>query len=103
RARAARDQPAMRLCLDRCRQSDDGSRRAREAQARDRYGEGDLGDRLNYLTRHARACRGHPRLSLIAVSKTWMAGTSPAMTWRVHRTLQEFCKAQATTSRPPAA
>src|SRR5262249_18722785 len=31
--------------------------------------------------RHARACRGHPRLSCGAsASKTWMAGTSPAMT-----------------------
>src|SRR5688572_23118310 len=29
--------------------------------------------------RHARARRGHPRLSLQA-AKTWMAGTSPAMT-----------------------
>src|SRR4051794_22127306 len=28
--------------------------------------------------RHARACRGHPRLSFEV--KTWMAGTSPAMT-----------------------
>jgi hypothetical protein len=32
------------------------------------------------LTRHARACRGHPRLTNHATSKTWMAGTSPAMT-----------------------
>ena len=32
------------------------------------------------LTRHARACRGHPRLEgTSARSKTWMAGTSPAM------------------------
>jgi hypothetical protein len=31
--------------------------------------------------RHARACRGHPRLSCgHSASKTWMAGTSPAMT-----------------------
>src|SRR5215467_12401629 len=30
------------------------------------------------VLRHARACRGHPRLW--AVSKSWMAGTSPAMT-----------------------
>jgi hypothetical protein len=31
--------------------------------------------------RHARACRGHPRLSCCnPESKTWMAGTSPAMT-----------------------
>src|SRR5262245_63103515 len=38
-----------------------------------------VGSRLP--TRHARACRGHPRLSfMIAASKTWMAGTSPAMT-----------------------
>src|SRR4051812_16726303 len=30
--------------------------------------------------RHARAWRGHPRLSFLNCSKTWMAGTSPAMT-----------------------
>src|SRR5262249_46610081 len=30
--------------------------------------------------RHARACRGHPRLSISRRSKTWMAGTGPAMT-----------------------
>jgi hypothetical protein len=30
------------------------------------------------LARHARACRGHPRLN--GQPKTWMAGTSPAMT-----------------------
>jgi hypothetical protein len=30
--------------------------------------------------RHARPCAGHPRLSCIQVRKTWMAGTSPAMT-----------------------
>jgi cobyrinic acid a,c-diamide synthase len=31
-------------------------------------------------TRHARACPGHPRLHGEAEAKTWMAGTSPAMT-----------------------
>jgi hypothetical protein len=30
--------------------------------------------------RHARPCAGHPRLSPQQQSKTWMAGTSPAMT-----------------------
>ena len=30
--------------------------------------------------RHARACRGHPRLGNLRDKKTWMAGTSPAMT-----------------------
>src|SRR4029077_2914901 len=30
--------------------------------------------------RHARPCAGHPRLSLLAGEKSWMAGTSPAMT-----------------------
>src|SRR5260370_15636121 len=31
--------------------------------------------------RHARACRGHPRLACgKSASKAWMAGTSPAMT-----------------------
>jgi hypothetical protein len=34
-----------------------------------------------YVSRHARACRGHPRLgSAHQNSKSWMAGTSPAMT-----------------------
>src|SRR5215471_1879264 len=33
------------------------------------------------LGRHARACRGHLRLSCEpSVMRTWMAGTSPAMT-----------------------
>jgi hypothetical protein len=30
--------------------------------------------------RHARACRGHPRLIGASESKAWVAGTSPAMT-----------------------
>ena len=30
--------------------------------------------------RHARACRGHPRLNDPESAKTWMAGTSPATT-----------------------
>src|SRR5229473_1450929 len=30
--------------------------------------------------RHARPCTGHPRLAFIYRSKTWMTGTSPAMT-----------------------
>jgi putative endonuclease len=34
-------------------------------------------------TRHGRACRGHPRLTYGASArKTWVAGTSPAMTPR---------------------
>src|SRR6266849_9921560 len=32
------------------------------------------------LARHARPCAGHPRLTAFARRKTWMAGTSPAMT-----------------------
>src|SRR5258708_6550315 len=31
---------------------------------------------------HARACPGHPRLNSPIARKTWMAGTSPAMTKR---------------------
>jgi len=35
----------------------------------------------SHFYRHARACRGHPRLSCRAsASNAWMAGTSPAMT-----------------------
>jgi hypothetical protein len=30
--------------------------------------------------RHARPCAGHPRLSPVALGKTWMAGRSPTMT-----------------------
>jgi hypothetical protein len=37
--------------------------------------------------RHARACPGHPRLNGIAAGKTWMAGTSPAMTRRDSRSV----------------
>src|SRR5207302_11268587 len=33
-----------------------------------------------FYFRHARVYRGHPRLNGIAARKTWMAGTSPAMT-----------------------
>jgi hypothetical protein len=36
------------------------------------------GRRANH--RHARACPGHPRLNSVAIRKTWMTGTSPAMT-----------------------
>jgi len=46
-----------------------------------------------------RACRGHPRLAWSKI-KTWMAGTSPAMTWRerrVRRRLGSF-----TTALSPA-
>src|SRR5690242_21325707 len=39
--------------------------------------------------RHARACRGHPRLATMAESKTWMAGTSPAMTSPSPRVFQD--------------
>jgi hypothetical protein len=37
---------------------------------------------LYLKVRHARACPGHPRLTGISARKTWMAGTSPAMTKR---------------------
>jgi hypothetical protein len=32
------------------------------------------------LARHARPCAGHPRPCSLTARKTWMAGTSPAMT-----------------------
>ena len=39
---------------------------------------------LEQKVRHARTCSGHPRLSShSSQSKTWMAGSSPAMTMRV--------------------
>src|SRR5262249_36154760 len=37
--------------------------------------------------RHARARPGHPRLTLDVAAKTWMAGTSPAMTADLRRSL----------------
>jgi hypothetical protein len=36
--------------------------------------------RFMELLRHARACRGHPRLYNFSAEKTWMARISPAMT-----------------------
>jgi len=38
--------------------------------------------RLKNGVASARLCAGHPRLEVLARSKTWMAGTSPAMTSR---------------------
>src|SRR5256885_16234948 len=38
------------------------------------------GERPSMLRRHARPCAGHPRLYRYASEKTWMAGSSPAMT-----------------------
>src|SRR5882757_10629253 len=35
------------------------------------------------MSRHARPCAGHPRLYNRKASKSWMAGTSPAMTERL--------------------
>jgi hypothetical protein len=46
-------------------------------------------DRLR-LNRYARACRGHPRLEAYANTKTWMAGTSPAMT-KKHFNVNQSC------------
>jgi len=49
--------------------------------AKDTYATARSGEMEAPLHRHARACRGHPRLSCgSSASKTWMAGTSPAMT-----------------------
>src|SRR6266496_693033 len=50
------------------------SRRSSECVARAIFNE-----RWIKLSRHARPCAGHPRLSWDA-TRTWMAGTSPAMT-----------------------
>ena len=38
----------------------------------------DMGFALS--SRHARPWAGHPRLTFVPARKTWMAGTSPAMT-----------------------
>src|SRR5258706_10423202 len=51
---------------------------------------------------HARPCAGHPRLCRLTRSKTWMAGTSPAMTiLRNIAPTQAF--AMAATNRPSVA
>jgi hypothetical protein len=50
-------------------------------------------DAIAFL-RHARACPGHPRLQGCAANKTWMAGTSPAMTTALPRQMT------AATNRP---
>jgi hypothetical protein len=43
-------------------------------------------DRAISTRRHARPCAGHPRLFSRKASKSWMAGTSPAMTNCTDRT-----------------
>jgi len=48
-------------------------RDSQDVDGRDKPGHDGL------MVRHARPCAWHPRLSSW-VSKTWMAGTSPAMT-----------------------
>jgi hypothetical protein len=51
--------------------------------------------------RHARACRGHPRLERPTRSQTWMAGTSPATTPVVsHATSRASGAAAAGAKRP---
>ncbi len=40
---------------------------------------GGISGQQSLLVRHARACRGHPRLETVE-RKTWTAGTSPAVT-----------------------
>ena len=54
-----------------------GSHRALCAGATGQYRYGDL---RTINCRHARACPGHPRLAFELRRKTWMAGTSPAIT-----------------------
>src|SRR5947207_11410191 len=39
-----------------------------------------LASAIVYPLRHGRACPGHPRLSFVQQSKTWMPGTRPGMT-----------------------
>src|SRR5208282_4801661 len=67
-------QPFMVLPTKSCRQKSFAAFAARSVSV--------LYQRSQILTRHARARRGHPRLKARVESKTWMAGTSPAMTTR---------------------
>jgi heat shock protein HslJ len=58
------------------------------------------------FARHARSCRGHPRLKLRAEPKTWMAETiNPAMTWIGHRSFRRLlgCIVAATMATTAAA
>src|SRR5260370_34452972 len=63
----------------------------------------------SFPRRHARACRGHPRLSCQAsTSKAWMAGTSPAMTRQMRADrliipLDALCATDASRVGPKAA
>ena len=51
------------------------------------------------LRRHARACRGHPRLPSFGPPKTWMAGTSPGHDVNLKATLLRLNWATARTAR----
>ena len=51
-------------------------------------------------TRHARPCAGHPRLTFVA-TKTWMAGTSPAMTKR--NPTYRYCRSRRLPPEPLSA
>src|SRR5258708_7708774 len=51
---------------------------------------------------HARPCAGHPRLCRLTRSKTWMAGTSPAMTI-LRNIAPTQAVAMATTDTPSVA
>src|SRR4029450_2708568 len=58
------------------------------------------------FARHARSCRGPPRLKLRAEPKTWMAETiNPAMTWIGHRSFRRLlgCIVAATMATTAAA
>src|SRR5262249_14809663 len=70
-----------------------------------RVGVKDAGDpqQTAFLSdRHARACRGHPRLALWSdkTRKTWMAGTCPAMTTQCWDHTAVSAIASATAAQP---
>jgi hypothetical protein len=54
----------------------------------DKLGASAVGDIASCTVMPALVAGIHVFLSLFAASKTWMAGTSPAMTWRVIVTKQ---------------
>ncbi len=52
------------------------------------------------LNRHARLHAGHPRPAVVQLGKTWMAGTSPAMTDEVSAIAARICACGLSTSCP---
>jgi hypothetical protein len=57
-------------------------------------------ERVPNCIRHARPCAGHPRLWRVSVGKTWMAGSSPAMTRKINRAHAPAIPARTSSPNP---